>query len=161
MPKPLFHHAFCCRGNTGCLREGGRDSCQGHHGCAISLTNISLDMYRGELWVGTWLQKSCGQEQHPESGMAANPWIQVCNVLSRGHFLLSVVFSPKTRSSGSSLGKEKGQPVLLCGLYFYGMLLLKSAAALLPGKHTRPTRAQVCSLWVARLHSLKNIQKTP
>lgn len=140
----------------------GRDSWQGHHSWAILLTNISLDVYRGKLCVGIRPQKCCGREHHhPESGMSNNPWIQVCNILSWVHFLLSVVFFSPACSSGSNLRKEKGQPVFLCGLYFYGMLLLKEHSCIAARQTRLSTRAQVCSLRVARLYSLQNIQKSP
>lgn len=70
-------------------------------------------------------------------------------------------FPPPVCSSGSSLRKEKGQPVWLCGLYFYGMLLLKEHSCIAARQTCPSARAQVCSRWVARLYFLKNIQKTP
>jgi len=79
----------------------------------------------------------------------------VCNTLSLVHFLSSFPPPPPTYSSSSNPRKEGGQPVSLCGLYSYGMLLLKEHSCIAVRQICPPTRVRVCSLWVARLYSLK------
>lgn len=78
-------------------------------------------------------------------------WTAVQNIVTLTQLLFSVFFFP----SGASLRKEKGQAVLLYGLYSYGMLLLKECSCMAVRQAITPTRICVCSLWVARLYSLK------
>lgn len=50
---------------------------------------------------------------------------------------------------------------MLCGLYSYGMLLLKEHNCIAVRQMSPPTRVQVCSLWVATLYSLKTTNPSP
>lgn len=115
-------------------------------------------------------QGCCGQEnRHPQSEMYSNPWIWMLNSGVQHHCLWYTFFfpcfptprPPPRPPACSSRRKEKGQPVLLCKRYSYGMLLLKEHSCIAVRQTSPPTRAWVCSLWVARLQSLKSPPKPP
>lgn len=135
MPKPVFHHARCCRENTGCLREGQLS--RPPQLCYFPDKHLTGHVPRGA--VGRDITtKILGAGHYPESGMSANPWIQVCNILSRVHFLLSVVFPPQFVQVVQVWGKKKASLFCFVGYISMGCCSLKSTAALLPGKHARP-----------------------
>lgn len=111
----------------------GRDSCQGHQSCAISLTNISPDMSPGELWVGTWVQ----------TGAAPSVW-DVCKSVDPGvqypvlGALSSSVVSPTQFVQVVQVwGRKKARLFCSVGYISMGCCSLRSTAALLPGKHAR------------------------
>lgn len=154
MLKSLFHHACCCREKTGCLREGQLS--RPPELCYFPDKHLTGHVPRGAVGGDMSANRSSTQRLG---------CLQICGsrcaISCLGCTFFFCSFPHSICSSGSSLRKEKGPSVLLCGLYFYGMLLLKEHSCI-AARQTRPSaRAQVCSLWVARPYSLKNIQKTP